>query len=56
MTDVIQIWEWTDRAPDISKLGQLDVPVQAVMTDKNADIDALLAQAQTQAQALLDEG
>ena len=34
----------------------LDVPIQAVMTDQNADVDALLEQAQTQAQALLDEG
>lgn len=34
----------------------LDVPVQAVMTDQNADIDALLEQAQTQAQSILDEG
>lgn len=33
----------------------LDVPVQAVMTDRDADIQALLAAANTQAQALLDE-
>jgi len=28
--------------------------VQAVLTDENADIDALLADAQTQVQALID--
>lgn len=33
----------------------LDGVVQAVLTDENADIDALLAAAQTEAQALLDE-
>ena len=33
----------------------LDEVVQTVLTDENADIDALLAQAQTDAQALLDE-
>ncbi|GAA2011519.1 ABC transporter substrate-binding protein [Microbacterium ulmi] len=33
----------------------LDLVVQAVLTDENADIDALLAQAQTDAQAKLDE-
>lgn len=33
----------------------LDVPVQAVLTDRNADIPALLAAANEQAQALLDE-
>ncbi|GAA5202762.1 ABC transporter substrate-binding protein [Microbacterium jejuense] len=33
----------------------LDTVVQSVLTDQNADIDALLAQAQTDAQALLDE-
>jgi ABC-type glycerol-3-phosphate transport system substrate-binding protein len=33
----------------------LDSVVQTVLTDQNADIDALLAQAQTDAQALLDE-
>jgi ABC-type glycerol-3-phosphate transport system substrate-binding protein len=33
----------------------LDNTVQAVLTDENADIDALLAQAQTDAQALLDK-
>ncbi|WP_127473308.1 extracellular solute-binding protein [Microbacterium sulfonylureivorans] len=32
----------------------LDKVVQTVLTDENADIDALLAQAQTDAQALLD--
>ncbi|MEL7975699.1 extracellular solute-binding protein [Isoptericola sp. F-RaC21] len=34
----------------------LDPVVQAVLTDENADIDALLADANTQAQALLDQG
>ncbi len=33
----------------------LDTVVQTVLTDENADIDALLAQAQSDAQALLDE-
>ncbi|GAA5031308.1 ABC transporter substrate-binding protein [Microbacterium fluvii] len=33
----------------------LDGVVQTVLTDENADIDALLAQAQTDAQALLDQ-
>lgn len=33
----------------------LDTVVQTVLTDENADIAALLAQAQTEAQALLDE-
>ncbi|QAY72328.1 extracellular solute-binding protein [Agromyces protaetiae] len=33
----------------------LDTVVQAVLTDQNADIDALLEQANTDAQALLDE-
>jgi ABC-type glycerol-3-phosphate transport system substrate-binding protein len=33
----------------------LDTVVQSVLTDENADIDALLAQAQTDAQAKLDE-
>ena len=32
----------------------LDSVVQAVLTDENADIDALLADAQTQVQALID--
>ncbi|MFB7800081.1 extracellular solute-binding protein [Isoptericola sp. NPDC056134] len=34
----------------------LDPVVQAVLTDEGADIDALLADANTQAQALLDQG
>jgi ABC-type glycerol-3-phosphate transport system substrate-binding protein len=34
----------------------LDVVVQAVLTDKNANIDALLKQANTDAQALVDAG
>ncbi|WP_149203307.1 ABC transporter substrate-binding protein [Actinotalea subterranea] len=36
--------------------GALDTVVQAVLTDDNADIDALLETANTQVQALLDEG
>ena len=34
----------------------LDPVVQAVLTDKNADIDALLGAANTQVQAILDKG
>ena len=34
----------------------LDPVVQAVLTDKNADIDALLDAANTQVQAILDKG
>ena len=34
----------------------LDPVVQAVLTDKNADIDALLDAANTQVQAILDAG
>ena len=33
----------------------LDTVVQAVLTEENADIDALLEQADADAQALLDE-
>ena len=33
----------------------LDIVVQTVLTDENADIDALLAQAQADAQAILDQ-
>ncbi|MBA2718718.1 MAG: extracellular solute-binding protein [Chloroflexi bacterium] len=36
--------------------GALDPVVQAVLTDQNADIDALLAAANTQVQAALDKG
>ena len=36
--------------------GALDVMVQAVLTDENADLDALMEDANTQVQALLDEG
>ena len=32
----------------------LDTIVQAVLTDENADVDALLADADTQVQALID--
>lgn len=34
----------------------LDTPIQAVLTDRGADVDALLETADTQAQALLDQG
>jgi hypothetical protein len=34
----------------------LDPVVQAVLTDKNADIDALLKAANTQVQAVIDKG
>ena len=34
----------------------LDPVVQAVLTDKNADIDALLDAANKQVQAILDQG
>ena len=34
--------------------GTLDTVVQTVLTDENADIDALLAQAQSDAQSKLD--
>jgi hypothetical protein len=39
---------------DVYKI--LDGVVQTVLTDQGADIPALLADAQTQAQALLDRG
>ena len=53
------IWEQTPvgeakkSTQDIYAL--LDNVVQSVLTDQNADIDALLAQAQTDAQAKLDD-
>jgi multiple sugar transport system substrate-binding protein len=34
----------------------LDPVVQAVLTDKNADIDALLTKANNEVQAILDKG
>ena len=53
------IWDQTPVGEPKSKTqevyAQLDLLVQAVLTDENADIDALLAQAQTDAQAKLDE-
>lgn len=61
-----QMAPFTDRIWDLTPVGEpkgktqeiyalLDPIVQAVLTDRNADIDALLAEANTQAQALLDE-
>jgi ABC-type glycerol-3-phosphate transport system substrate-binding protein len=61
-----QMTSFTDNIWDQTPVGEpkkktqevyalLDTVVQTVLTDQNADIDALLAQAQTDAQALLDE-
>ena len=61
-----QMAPFRDRIWDQSPVGEakvktqevyalLDGVVQAVLTDQNADIDALLASAQEEAQALLDE-
>jgi multiple sugar transport system substrate-binding protein len=61
-----QMTPFTDAIWDQSPVGEpkkqtqavyalLDSVVQTVLTDENADIDALLAQAQTDAQALLDQ-
>ena len=61
-----QMTSFTDNIWDQTPVGEpkkqtqevyalLDAVVQTVLTDENADIDALLAQAQTDAQALLDE-
>ncbi|MFF2486362.1 ABC transporter substrate-binding protein [Microbacterium sp. NPDC058062] len=61
-----QMTSFTDNIWDQTPVGEpkkstqevyalLDTVVQTVLTDENADIDALLAQAQTEAQALLDE-
>ena len=61
-----QMTSFTDNIWDQTPVGEpkkstqevyalLDTVVQTVLTDENADIDALLSQAQTEAQALLDE-
>jgi len=61
-----QMAPFTDRIWDQTPVGEpkgktqeiyalLDPIVQAVLTDENADIDALLTQADTEAQALLDQ-
>lgn len=60
MTPFIEgIWEQTPVGEAKVKTQEvyalLDTVVQTVLTDENADIDALLAQAQADAQALLDE-
>ena len=60
MTPFIEgIWEQTPVGEPKGKTQEiyalLDPVVQAVLTDQNADIDALLAQADEEAQALLDE-
>lgn len=63
---VDQMAPFSDRIWDQTPVGEpkvktqevyalLDTVVQTVLTDQNADIDALLAQAQTDAQAKLDE-
>jgi len=53
------IWDQTPVGEPKAKTQEvyalLDTVVQTVLTDENADIDALLAQAQTDAQVLLDE-
>ena len=53
------IWEQTPVGEPKGKTQEIyalmDPIVQAVLTDENADIDALLAQADADAQALLDE-
>jgi hypothetical protein len=53
------LWEQTPVGEPKGKTQEiyalLDPVVQAVLTDQNADIDALLEQADAEAQALLDE-
>ena len=44
------------RATVFAHDGAIDPVVQAVLTDKNADIDALLDAANAQIQAILDQG
>lgn len=53
MFDLPLVGEPSQKTQEIYAL--LDPVVQAVLTDENADIDALLAKANEQAQALLDE-
>lgn len=54
-----RIWDQTPVGEPKSKTQEvyaiLDSVVQSVLTDESADIDALLAQAQSEAQAKLDE-
>lgn len=54
MFDLPLVGEPSQKTQEIYAL--LDPVVQAVLTDENADVDALLEQADTQAQALLDQG
>ncbi|MHA7133294.1 ABC transporter substrate-binding protein [Oerskovia turbata] len=54
MFDLPLVGEPSQKTQEIYAL--LDPVVQAVLTDKNADIDTLLADANKQAQALLDQG
>ena len=60
MTPFIEgVWEQTPVGEPKGKTQEiyalLDTVVQAVLTDQNADIDALLEKADADAQALLDE-
>ncbi len=54
MFDLPLVGEPSQKTQEIYAL--LDPVVQAVLTDENADVDALLEQANTEAQALLDQG
>ncbi|MBD8080236.1 ABC transporter substrate-binding protein [Cellulosimicrobium arenosum] len=54
MFDLPLVGEPSQKTQEIYAL--LDPVVQAVLTDENADIDALLEDADAQAQALLDQG
>lgn len=54
MFDLPLVGEPSQKTQEIYAL--LDPVVQAVLTDENADIDTLLADANKQAQALLDQG
>ena len=54
MFDLPLVGEPSQKTQEIYAL--LDPVVQAVLTDENADVDALLEQANTEAQALLDPG
>jgi len=54
MFDLPLVGEPSQKTQEIYAL--IDPVVQAVLTDQNADIDKLLADANKQAQALLDQG
>lgn len=54
MFDLPLVGEPSQKTQEIYAL--LDPVVQAVLTDENADVDALLDQVNTEAQALLDQG